>query len=61
MRAESGQPDFAAFAAHHPDLLDKDLLARFYRPATLASDEARAAWVEPDLALLGLRTDAGRA
>ncbi|MFI2735546.1 hypothetical protein [Streptomyces sp. NPDC018711] len=54
---ESGRQDFAAFAAHHPELLDKGLLALFYRPATLASDEARAAWVEPDLAPLALRTD----
>ncbi|MGW4704807.1 hypothetical protein, partial [Streptomyces sp. NPDC004285] len=50
---ESGLPDFAAFAGAHAELLDKDLLARFYRPATLASAEARAAWVEPDLAPLG--------
>lgn len=41
---------FAAFAARHPDLLDKDLLSRYYRPQTLAAPEARTAWVEPDLA-----------
>ncbi|MFE5592816.1 hypothetical protein [Streptomyces sp. NPDC056549] len=49
---ESGPQDFAAFAGAHAELLDKNLLARFYRPATLASPEARAAWVEPDLAPL---------
>ncbi|MEU1282648.1 hypothetical protein [Kitasatospora sp. NPDC005856] len=42
--------DFERFAARHPDLLDKDLLARHYRPQTLASEQARTAWVEPDLA-----------
>jgi hypothetical protein len=41
--------DFAAFAGHHPALLDKRLLTRFYRPSTLASPAARAGWVEPDL------------
>ena len=48
--AESGDDDFAAFAAHHRALLDKRLLTRFYRPATLASAEAKADWAEPDLA-----------
>ncbi|HXZ73977.1 MAG TPA: hypothetical protein VEH31_24320 [Streptosporangiaceae bacterium] len=48
--AESGESDFGAFADHHPALLDKRLLTRFYRPATLASPQARTGWVEPDLA-----------
>lgn len=47
---EHGEDGFTAFAEHHPALLDKRLLARFYRPATLASAQARAGWVEPDLA-----------
>jgi hypothetical protein len=47
--AERHEPDFAAFAGHHPALLDKRLLTRFYRPATLASPRARTGWVEPDL------------
>jgi hypothetical protein len=41
--------DFAAFADHHTALLDKRLLTRFYRPATLASAQARTGWIEPDL------------
>ncbi|MFJ3788588.1 hypothetical protein [Kitasatospora sp. NPDC090091] len=41
--------DFGTFADRHPELLDKALLSRFYRDATLASAEARAGWVEPDL------------
>lgn len=48
--AESGESDFGVFADHHPALLDKRLLTRFYRPATLASPRARTGWAEPDLA-----------
>jgi hypothetical protein len=48
--AESGDGDFPAFAEHHSALLDKRLLTRFYRPATLASPRARTGWAEPDLA-----------
>ncbi|MEV6977331.1 hypothetical protein [Kitasatospora sp. NPDC093806] len=43
-------PDFAAFAARHAELLDKDLLTRHYRPETLATPQARATWTAPDLA-----------
>ncbi|MFD0337383.1 hypothetical protein ACFVH0_01625 [Streptomyces sp. NPDC127117] len=48
--AERGDDDFTAFADRHPVLLDKRLLTRFYRPATLAGSQARTSWVEPDLA-----------
>jgi hypothetical protein len=48
--AEDDAEDFATFAGHHTALLDKRLLARFYRSATLASPAARTGWVEPDLA-----------
>ncbi|MFC9752404.1 hypothetical protein [Streptomyces sp. NPDC056921] len=48
--AERGDDDFTAFADRHPVLLDKRLLTRFYRPATLAGSQARTGWVEPDLA-----------
>ncbi|MEV6106149.1 hypothetical protein AB0M28_15730 [Streptomyces sp. NPDC051940] len=41
--------DFDDFAAGAPALLDKRLLTRFYRSATLASAAARTGWVEPDL------------
>ena len=47
---ESGESDFTAFASHHSALLDKRLLTRFYRPATLATPQAKTGWVEPDLA-----------
>jgi hypothetical protein len=48
--AERDEPDFPAFVDHHPLLLDKRLLTRFYRSPTLASPRARTGWVEPDLA-----------
>ncbi len=41
---------FAAFAARHPALLDKDLLSRHYSAGLLASAAARAGWADPDLA-----------
>lgn len=41
--------DFDAFARRHPALLDKRLLSRHYRSATLAAQPARHGWVEPDL------------
>lgn len=47
---QSASPSFDSFARQHPALLDKRLLSRFYRPSTLAGDEARSGWVEPDLA-----------
>jgi hypothetical protein len=47
--ADSSDDDFATFTARHPALLSKRLLARHYRPATLASPPARTGWVEPDL------------
>jgi hypothetical protein len=46
----AGASRFGDFLDRNPALLDKRLLTRFYRPATLASEQARAGWVEPDLA-----------
>ena len=48
--AADGTDDFDAFAQRNAPLLDKRLLARFYRSATLAGTPARVGWVEPDLA-----------
>lgn len=45
-----GGADFDAFVAQNTALLDKRLLARFYRAATLAGADAKSGWVEPDLA-----------
>lgn len=47
--ANSGIEDFVTFAESTPALLDKRLLTRHYASATLASQQARASWVEPDL------------
>lgn len=47
---EPADDDFSVFADRNAALLDKRLLARFYRSTTLATAEARTGWVEPDLA-----------
>jgi hypothetical protein len=41
--------DFDAFADRNAALLDKRLLSRHYRSATLAAAAARRGWEEPDL------------
>ena len=40
--------DFAGFAAAHPDLFDKALLARWYGPARLGSAAARRVFLLPE-------------
>jgi hypothetical protein len=40
--------DFAAFAAANPQLMDKGLLTRWYRPEQLASALARRTFLLPD-------------
>jgi hypothetical protein len=52
----SDAADFDTFADEHVVLLDKRLLTRFYRSSTLACDQARTGWVEPDLAPFPCRT-----
>jgi len=47
---EHPDADFDTFVKLNSALLDKRLLTRFYRPATLAAQRARQGWVEPDLA-----------
>ncbi len=42
------EADFRTFTDQNPALLDKRLLTRHYHPATLASPQARTAWVAPD-------------
>src|SRR4051794_27231292 len=48
--SETPEEDFARFADHHPALLDKRLLTRFYHSATLAGLHAKQNWAPPDLA-----------
>ena len=59
--ADPSVTDFDAFAERYPALLDKRLLTRHYTAAALASPQARAGWVEPDLAAFGWPSGAARA
>jgi hypothetical protein len=54
MAREPGVDTFAEFSARNPDLLDRPLAALLvhYRKETLLGLEARAGFVEPDLAPL---------
>jgi len=45
-RASDG--DFDAFLAANPDLMDRAILSRWYRPERLKSDAARSRFVLPD-------------
>jgi hypothetical protein len=47
--ALDGDDDFDTFIDRYPPLSDKRLLTHHYRPATLATLQARTGWVEPDL------------
>jgi len=44
---------FSEWAQLHPELLEKNFLAKYYSPGRLETPEARSGWVEPDLAPLG--------
>jgi len=46
---------FSEWIQQHPQLLDRDLLAKHYSPGRLETPEARSGWVEPDLAPLANR------
>jgi hypothetical protein len=48
-RMRTGKPaEFAEFAAGNPDLFDKSVLSRWYRPERLLSEIARSSFVLPD-------------
>ena len=49
-RSASQGQSFDDLLGAHPWLLDKRLLLRHYTSRTLASEQARRAWVAPDLA-----------
>lgn len=53
--ARLAHPDLAPAALIEacPDLLDRDALLRFYSRERLHSDQARTAWIPPDLAEIG--------
>jgi hypothetical protein len=40
---------FHEWIAAHPELLDRDLLRRYYSPGRLESPQARHGWLDPDL------------
>src|SRR5262245_9599424 len=42
------ETDFERFLTAHPDLLERNRLLEHYSAEVLASDSARAAWIEPD-------------
>lgn len=48
MADEDFDGDFPKFAATNPELFDSRLLVRFYDPAQLMSDEARAVFILPE-------------
>jgi hypothetical protein len=50
LSADPDHAEFDVFVQRHPALLDKRLLGRHYRSATLAAAQARHGWTEPDLA-----------
>jgi hypothetical protein len=48
--ADVGQAaGFEGVLQRHPELLDKHLLLKHYRPETLGGTEARQSWVAPDV------------
>lgn len=53
--AAPAEPEFDRFLEAHPDLLDRDRLLEHYSADTLASDAARARWIEPDRRAFALR------
>jgi hypothetical protein len=46
--ASHSEASFADFLRAHQSRLNQDLLHRFWSPELLASERARAEWVEPD-------------
>jgi hypothetical protein len=44
--------NFSEWIQSHTELLDRNLLTRYYSPGRLETEEARSGWVEPDLAPL---------
>lgn len=53
-QAMKSSEDFEAMLIGHPQMLDKNLLQRYYSPGALQSPEARERWVEPDREELNL-------
>jgi hypothetical protein len=54
VRARGASGELADVLRAHPALADKELPLQYYSRERLFSDEARAAWVEPDQRVLAL-------
>ena len=54
VRARGAAGELADVLAAHPELADKNLPLQYYSRDRLFSDEARVAWIEPDLLSLTL-------
>ncbi|MBX9604112.1 MAG: hypothetical protein K2X35_24125 [Bryobacteraceae bacterium] len=52
LRSRVPDAGFEAFLEAHPELLDRQILSRYYSAERLGSEQARAGWLEPDLAAL---------
>ena len=52
LAVDSAPLPFAEFLEAHPELLRRDLLSAYYSEGLLFSEQARASFVEPDLAPL---------
>src|SRR5579863_8995727 len=50
--ASPGTNNFSEWIESRPELLERNLLARYYSAGRLETEEARSGWVEPDLAPL---------
>ena len=49
----SAANNFSEWIQLHPELLNRNLLTKYYSPGRLETPEARSGWIEPDLAPLG--------
>lgn len=54
VQGRSAEEAFDEFLDAHPELLEKQILLRYYSRACLVSSEARAGFVEPDISSLPL-------
>ncbi|HXJ12457.1 MAG TPA: hypothetical protein VNH19_09310 [Candidatus Limnocylindrales bacterium] len=50
----AGTVNFSEWIQSRSQLLERNLLAKYYSPGRLETPEARGGWVEPDLAPLGI-------
>ena len=61
-RAQSPTKEsFVVWVENFPELLDRDLLAKYYSKERLTSPESRAGWLEPDFAPLEISQRSTRA